>query len=87
MFDLKKHFYTQFFEKKHGKILKISRYAGGGGGLEIFKNFAASAAARLHLFLIGGGGSEIFKTFAVSAAAAVFFWEKSAAAQPIGLHL
>jgi hypothetical protein len=46
--------------------------------LEIFKNFAASAAARLHLFLIGGG-SEIFKTFAVSAAAA--------AAQPIGLHL
>jgi hypothetical protein len=57
--------------------------------LEIFKNFAASAAARLHLFLIGGGGSEIFKTFAVSAAAAVLFWKKSAAAaaQPIGLHL
>jgi hypothetical protein len=56
VFDLKKHFYTQFFEKKHGKILKISRCA-GGGGLEIFKNFAASATARLHLFLIGGGGS------------------------------
>ncbi len=58
--------------------------------MEIFKNFAASAAARLHLFLIGGGGSEIFKTFAVSAAAAVLFWKKSAAAaaaQPIGLHL
>jgi hypothetical protein len=30
VFDLKKHFYAQFFEKKHGKILKISRYAGGG---------------------------------------------------------
>jgi hypothetical protein len=57
--------------------------------LENFKNFAVSAAARLHLFLIGGGGSEILKNFAVSAAAAVFFWEKSAAAaaQPIGLHL
>jgi hypothetical protein len=45
--------------------------------LENFKNFAVSAAARLHLFLIGGGGSEVFKNFAVSAAAA----------QPIGLHL
>jgi hypothetical protein len=53
----KNHFYTQFFEKKHGKIFKNTRCAGGGGGLEIFKNFAASAAARLHLFLIGGGGS------------------------------
>jgi hypothetical protein len=30
---------------------------------------------------------EISKIFSVSAAAAVFFWEKSAAAQPIGLHL
>jgi hypothetical protein len=47
--------------------------------LEIFKNFAVSAAARLHLFLIGGGGSESFKIFVVSAAAT--------AAQPIGLNL
>jgi hypothetical protein len=45
--------------------------------LQIFKNFAASAAARLHLFLIGGGGSEIFKTFAVSAAAAPKFLKLS----------
>jgi hypothetical protein len=48
--------------------------------LENFKNFAVSAAARLHLFLIGGGGSEILKNIAVSVAAAP-------AAQPIGLHL
>ncbi len=53
--------------------------SGGGGGLEIFKIFSVSAAARLYLFLISGGGSEIFKIFSVSAAAA--------AAQPIGLHL
>jgi hypothetical protein len=51
--------------------------SGGGGGLEIFKIFSASAAARLYLFLISGGGSEILKIFLVSAAAA----------QPIGLHL
>jgi hypothetical protein len=42
------------------------------------KNFTASAARRLRVFLIGGGGSEIFKIFTVSAAVA---------AQPIGLHL
>jgi hypothetical protein len=56
--------------------------------LEIFKIFAASAAARLHLFCIGGD-SEIFKIFVASAAAAVFFEGKSAAAaaQSIGLHL
>ncbi len=61
----------------------------GGGGSEIFKNFTASAARRLRLFLIGGDGSEIFKIFAISAAATVFFSKKSAAtaAQLIGLHL
>jgi hypothetical protein len=65
------------FLRENMQKLKKSRY-GGGGGLEIFKNFAVSAAARLHLFLIGSG-SEIFKIFVVSAAAT--------AAQPIGLNL
>jgi ABC-type sugar transport system substrate-binding protein len=53
------------------------------------KNFTASAARRLRVFLIGGGGSKIFKIFTVSAAAALFFQKKAAAvaAQPIGLHL
>jgi hypothetical protein len=36
---------------------------------------------------LGGGGSEIFKIFAASAATAVFFLKRSAAPEPIGLHL
>jgi hypothetical protein len=40
------------------------------------KNFTASAAQRLRLFLIGGDGSEIFKIFTISAATALFFSKK-----------
>ncbi len=70
------------------KICSSFKIDFGGGGSEILKNFTASAARQLRLFLIGGDGSEIFKIFAISAAA-VFFSKKSAAtaAQPIGLHL